>query len=48
VPAERLDETLAAAHSRTDKENVIREKLKAGRTSVEVLGLAHLLQGEPR
>ncbi len=44
VPAERLEPLLAAAQARTDKEADIRERLKAGETSVEVLGLGGLLR----
>lgn len=46
VPAGQLDALLAGAEARTQRESGIRTKLKAGRTSVEVLGLAHLLEGD--
>ena len=44
IPAARLDDLLAAARARTDKEDGIRKALLQGRTTVDVLGLSDLLE----
>jgi 4-hydroxy-4-methyl-2-oxoglutarate aldolase len=45
VPAAGLDRLLAAAAARVHKEAVVRERLQAGETSVDALGLGKLLRG---
>jgi hypothetical protein len=46
VPLERLDALLAGAAARMARENGIRSRLATGATTVEVLGLAGLIEGE--
>jgi 4-hydroxy-4-methyl-2-oxoglutarate aldolase len=48
VPAERLNDALKGAAARTAKEGDIRLELRAGRTTVDVLGLAKLMRREER
>lgn len=45
IPAERLDDVLAAAAARTKKEDWIRAELLRGRSTADVLGLEKLLDG---
>jgi 4-hydroxy-4-methyl-2-oxoglutarate aldolase len=49
IPADRLDAAIAAADARVAKEDRIRDALRAGETTIAVLGLGPLLEtGEGR
>ena len=44
IPADRLDAAIAAAEARVTKEDGIRDALRAGETTIAVLGLGPLLE----
>ena len=46
VPRERVDEVLAAARERTERERVKRAKLEAGELSYDLDGLRELVEGD--